>query len=116
MARITGARFHKHLVQQQELVFVWTGRERRIEFGKIESIFTGADLVEHLAQTENVRLWCARTFRRNVPFRADKRALTTRRDEPDVGQFRHTVYEDDVRRLDIAVGKTMPVQRVERFG
>src|SRR5882724_11517006 len=105
MMGITGARFHKHLVQQQELVFVWARRERRIELRKIESIFTGADLVEHLAKTENVRLWCARTFRRNVPFRADKRALTTRRDKSDICQFRHTVYEDDVRRFDIAVGK-----------
>src|SRR5205823_6362532 len=96
MVRITGARFHKHLVQQQELVFVWARRERRIELRKIESIFTGADLVEHLAKTENVALRCARTFRRNVAFRADKRALTTRRDKPDVCQFRHTIYKDDV--------------------
>ena len=74
----------------------------------------GAGLVEHDAERVNVRRRRARTFGRDVAFRADERpAFAIRGYQSNVSEFGPAMHEDDVARLDIAVDEMLPVEQSE---
>ena len=83
---------------------------------EVEPVAAHARFVEHLAQAVEVGGDAARTFRRDVAFRADERALAVRGDEADVRQLGDAADEDDVVRLDVAVAQAVGVERAEGFG
>ena len=76
---------------------------------KIGRIAAGAEHVKHHAQGVNIRLRCARTFRRwrHIAGRAHQRSLLVGRpdvgDESQVRQFGLAVYKNNVLRLDVAM-------------
>ena len=115
-SRIVRARFDQHFVQLQQTLLVRSIAQSRIEFRKIEPIFSGADFVEHFAEAENVGLRRARAFRRNVTFGADERTLAADRHETDIGKLGCAIDENNVGRLDVAMREAAGVQRFERFG
>ena len=111
----TGAQ--EHLVELGQGGAVGQFRHAGGQFRELLAVVPGADLVEHLSRTVEVRLHGARPFRRQVAFGANERhGLFRPGDESDVGQFRNAVHEDDVRGLDVAVDQSMPVQVLERRG
>jgi len=113
---IVRASFDQHVVELQQLFAVGTLTQLRIDLRKIESIFSGAHFVKKFAEAEDVGLRRPRPFRRHVTFRADKRLLTARRDQADVGEFRHAIDENDVRRFDVAMSQAVTMQRFESLG
>ena len=73
-----------------------------------------AGLVEHDAERVNVRRRRARTFGRDVAFRADEGpAFAILGYQSDVREFGPAVHEDDVAGLDIAVDEMVPVEQSE---
>src|SRR5207249_4817793 len=89
--------------------------EQRWRLRKILPVFAGRDFVQDFAQTVEVRLRGARTFRRNETFRAHVRpGFANIRYQTDVRQLRHAIDENDVRRLDVAVNQPALVQMPQR--
>ena len=88
----------------------------RRQHGEGVAILAGADFVEQFAQAVEVSLRTARAFGRNESFRAHIRTGFARLGhQPNVRQLGHATHEDDVRRLDVAMHQTVPVQVRERF-
>ena len=100
----------------QQPLLIRSIAQSRIELREIESIFSRADFVEHFAEAEDIGLRRPRTFRRNVPFGANKRTLAADRDEPDVRELGYAIDENDVGRFDVAMRETGGVQSFERLG
>ena len=106
-----------HLVELGERGAVGQFADAGGQLGKLLAIATGADLVKHLAQAEQVGLHRARTFRRQVAFGAHERHGGLRqRDEADVGQLRNAVHKDNVRGFDVAMDEAVAVEVFERRG
>ena len=76
--------FRSGLVALAKIVFA-SFKDDRVQFehcfvfgeivgqdGEVAAVPAGADFVEHLAQTVEIRLRCARPFRRNETLRADE--------------------------------------------
>ena len=104
-----------HLVQTQPRGAFGVGQVGG-HLGELKAVLAGTHLVEHHAEAVDVALRAARTLRRGEALGPDERALAGRRDQPDVGQFRHALDEDDVGRLDVAVGQALAVQVAQRVG
>ena len=112
--RIVGAGLHQHVVKSQQLFAIRARRELRVDFRKIEAVFSGTDFIEKLAETEDVGLPAARSFGRHITFGSDKRTLSCCRDQSDVGELRFAFNENDVRRFDVPMSQPSCVQGFER--
>src|SRR2546430_17385933 len=77
---------------------------------KVIPVFDSADFVKHFAEAVEIGLWRARTLWRDEARGAHKGSgLADVRDQADVGQLGHAVHENDVRRLNVAMDESVPV-------
>ena len=107
--RIAGPE-HDLVQAEQDPVIAQAGQVGR-QLGKLLPVESGGELVKHFAEGIDVSRGRARTFGRHVAFRADEGArVGGGGDESDVGELRHAVHENHVRRLDIAVHESVGVQ------
>ena len=85
--------------------------------GKIPVSATRECFVQHHPQRKNIRARRAGAFRRNVPLRAHARhGLVRVRHQPQIGQFRTPLHENDVRRLDVPMDQPVFVQIFQGHG
>ena len=116
-ARIVLAGFEQDLVELHEWIGIGQFTQVRRQLREFLAVLARADLVQHLAETEEIRARRAGTFRRDEADGPDQRMRLLRaRHQPDVRQLGRAPDEDDVRGLDVAVDETVIVQVFERAG
>src|SRR5689334_22094281 len=72
LLRILSARFDENVVELEKLLAIRTRTQLRIDLGKIQAVFAGADFVKKFAETKDVGLRRTGSFRRHVTFRTDE--------------------------------------------
>ena len=98
--RLAVARANQHFIELAKDFGVREGVEGFGQLREIVPVFAGGDLIQHLAEAEQVPLGGAGTFRRDVAFRAHVGSSFSKvRHQTHVGELGRPVDEDDVRHV-----------------
>ena len=108
------AGFEDDLVQPAQQALAWLFEDGSRHFGEQPAVPAHCGLIEHLAQSIDIRRGGARPFGRDVALGAQEGNIVACAadvgDQADVGELRRSVDVDDVRGFDVAVDEAVTVQ------